>query len=281
MSEALTALKAPLPLWHPKAWYFDLIKVALGSVGRLSTGVRVGLAHGFDSGVMLDHVYRNEARGLGPLGRALDRLYLNAPGWAGIRNRRTLLTRKIAETIAEKTATGTEPVSVADLACGGGRYLLDALMLTDAGSVHATLRDYRLENVEAARTNAQHCGQNVVVEAGNAFSDSDLSRLGSCDLVVVSGLHEIVEDDPTVRYHFHQIARILQPGGVLIVTLQPDHPQLEFMARVLTTHTGAPWAMRLRSLDLIESWAEAAGFARLDVEMEPNGIFGVMRLRRI
>ena len=277
---ALAALKQPLPAWHPKAWYYGLTRLALDSLGRLSAGVRIGLEHGFDSGVMLDHVYRNEARGIGPLGRMLDRFYLDAPGWVGIRNRRALLSRSIATAIAERAAQSDVTVVVADLACGGGRYLLDALDQVDASRVRATLRDYRPENVAATRANAAQRGLAVLVEQADALSDWDLVRLGPCDLVVVSGLHEIIEADAPVRGHFEQIARILKPGGELIVTLQPDHPQLEFMARVLTTHTGAPWAMRLRPVALIQRWAEAAGFAPVAVEMEPTGIFGVMRLRR-
>ena len=281
---ALAALKQPLPAWHPMAWYYGLTRLALGSIGRLSAGVRIGLDHGFDSGVMLDHVYRNEADGIGSLGRMFDRLYLDAPGWVGIRNRRALLSRILAKTLAEtlaaRAAQHDEPVVVADLACGGGRYLLDALGQVDADGVQATLRDYRPENVAAARANAARLGLSVLVEQADAFSDWDFVRLGPCDLVVVSGLHEIIEADAPVRRHFEQIARILKPGGELIVTLQPDHPQLEFMARVLTTHTGAPWAMRLRPVALIRDWAEAAGFVPIEVEMEPTGIFGVMRLRR-
>ena len=56
----------------------------LRSVGRLSDGVRLGWRVGFDSGAMMDYVYRNRAAGITPLGRAIDRLYLNSVGWRGI-----------------------------------------------------------------------------------------------------------------------------------------------------------------------------------------------------
>jgi hypothetical protein len=97
---------------------------------------------------------------------------------------------------------------------------------------------------------------------------------------VVSGLHEIVDDDTLVENHFRQIAHILAPGGTLLVTVQPDNPQVEFIARVLKSHTGRRWAMRLRPVALTRGWLVAAGFIVEDVEMEPLGIFGVIRARK-
>jgi SAM-dependent methyltransferase len=276
----LEALTRPLPAWHPKAWYFALARGLLRSVGRLSKGVRIGLEHGFDSGVMLDHVYANRADGTGLFGRAIDRAYLNAPGWVGIRNRGALLEARIVDAVLQ-TAERRETVRLADLACGGGRYVLKALARTRGRArVSATLRDYRAENVAKARLNAVRLGVKATIEQADAFSDDDLARLGEVDVVIVSGLHEIVDDDERVEHHFRQIAGILAPGGILLVTVQPDHPQAEFIARVLNTHTGRPWAMRFRSLALTRGWIEAACFAVEDVKLERLGIFGVVRARK-
>ncbi len=277
----LAALKNPLPVWHPKAWLFAASRLALRTVGRLSKGIRIGLEHGFDSGVMLDHVYTNKAEGFGPIGRAIDRSYLDAPGWIGIRNRGRLLTRKLSETLRQTASEDGQELVLADLACGGGQYVLDALKQTREVSVQASLRDYRSENVLRARANAHARGLDVRVERRDAFSNADLAELAPCDVVIVSGLHEIIDDDALIQGHFSQVARLVKPGGTFIVTIQPDHPQLEFIARVLTTHTGRPWAMRLRSQELIEAWARGAGFRLIDAEMEEQGIFGVLRFEKV
>jgi SAM-dependent methyltransferase len=274
-------LTSPLPPLHPKAIKFGLARLFIRTVGRLSKGVEIGCTHGFDSGVMLDHVYANKAEGRFLIGRLIDRVYLDAPGWSGIRNRGELLRDTIfAE--AMKIAAGRKSVRLADLACGGGRYLLSALqMLRDAGiDVQATLRDYREENVWKAKENARRAGVEAAIETGDAFSDADLARLSGLELVVVSGLHEIIDDDRPVSHHFTQIAGLLAPGGRLIVTVQPDHPQVEFIARVLTSHSGRPWAMRLRSIALISAWAQDAGFIVETVTMERRGIFGVLVARK-
>jgi SAM-dependent methyltransferase len=276
----LAELTRPLPPLHPKAIRYGLARLFIRTAGRLSKGIAIGCAHGFDSGVMLDHVYANKAEGRFLVGRLIDRVYLDAPGWAGIRNRGELLRNTIVAEAA-KLADERKSVRLADLACGGGRYLLSALrMLRDSGvNVQAILRDYREENVRKAKENAAKEAIGAVIEPGDAFSDADLGGLASPapqDLVIVSGLHEIIDDDALVRRHFTQVARLLAPGGRLIVTVQPDHPQVEFIARVLTSHSGRPWAMRLRSAGLISAWAKEAGFIVESVTMERRGIFGVL-----
>ena len=276
----LDDLVKPLPFWSPKAWYYAAARGLIGSVGRLSKGIRLGLERGFDSGVMLDYVYENRPQGSGRLGRAIDGLFLEAPGWRGIRNRGRLLEEKIAGAV-RAAAPRRRPVRLADLACGGGRYVLGALKsVGEAVPGEAVLRDYRRENVDKAAANAAALGLDVRVEQADAFADHQLARLAPVDVAVVSGLHEIVPDDARVEAHFGQVASILAPGGRLLLTVQPDHPQLEFIARVLRSHTGRPWAMRLRPLETTLRWIEAAGLVPESVDMEPLGIFGVVSARK-
>jgi SAM-dependent methyltransferase len=281
MTSQLETLTRPLPTWSPKGLRYAIARFLLGTVGRLSTGIRIGHQHGFDSGVMLDYVYDNRAHGTTFAGRLIDRVYLDAPGWTGIRNRGALIRSVIVEH-AQEIARTKESVVVVDLACGGGRYVLAALSeLKRRGvMVQATLRDYRPENVLKARANATALDVDPIVESGDAFSEADLAGLQTADLVIVSGLHEIVDDDRLVRQHFRQIAGLLARGGRLILTVQPQHPQLEFIARVLTTHTGRPWAMRLRSVELVCAWAREAGLSVESVAMEELGIFGVLVARK-
>jgi SAM-dependent methyltransferase len=279
MSPTYDDLIRPLPAWNPASWYYACARGALRYGAKLSKGLAIGQRHGFDSGVMLDHVYENRAEGYGPIGRAIDRFYLNAVGWRGIRNRGALMQETIvreARAMAITCAASDEPVRLADLACGGGRYALGALAELEDVPVNAVFRDYEITNVDAATGNAQSLGVTARIETGDAFSDKALEPLVGSDLVIVSGLHEIVPDDRTVRRHFGQVARILKPGGRLIVTIQPNHPQLQFIARVLKSHTGKPWAMRLRPVEQTWDWLKQAGFRVVSQSMEPTGIFGVI-----
>lgn len=281
-SNELASLTRRLSPLSPRGLYYALARGFMHSLGRLSEGIRIGHRHGFDSGAMLDYVYADRAQGFTPLGRLIDRAYLDAPGWAGIRNRGALLRATLTDELADMAAAQRHPLVLADLACGGARYVLDGLAdARDRGiAVDATLRDYRSENVETAAANAALRGIAATIERADAFDDAALAALPQPDLVVVSGLHEIIPRDDIVVRHLHQIASLLPVGGRLVLTVQPEHPQLEFIARVLTSHTGQPWAMRLRPLALTRRWLEEAGFIAGRPVFEERGIFGVLVARR-
>ncbi|MCM1983689.1 class I SAM-dependent methyltransferase family protein [Lyngbya confervoides] len=267
----------PLPVWHPKALYYGIFRLLLRSVGRLSKGIRLGLNYGFDSGVMLEYVYGNRAQGTTFVGRGLDRLYLNSVGWKGIRERGQILQQVLRETLDQNRAQQIHSYLL-DVACGGGRYDLEVLAQCPADSFSATLRDYRRENIEKATQLAQQLGVSVTLEQADAFSDVALAQVQPApNIIVVSGLHEILPDNDLICHHFRQLYEIMAPQGTLIYTIQPHHPQLELIARTLNSHTGKPWVMRLRSLELTQEWARAAGFETFEVHQGCYGIFGVVK----
>ena len=71
------------------------------------------------------------------------------------------------------------------------------------------------------------------------------------------------------------LSQSLAEGGFLIYTNQPWHPQLE-MIRVLTSHRdGKPWIMRRRTQAEMDELAESVGFEKLQMEIDPWGIFTV------
>lgn len=278
-------LSRPLPPTSPKRWYYGLVKRVMRAASPLSAGLSTGFTHGFDSGVMLEHVYQNQPRGRGVVGKFIDRVYLNAPGWKGIRARGELVKDALRAALhAELQARPQGPVRLLDVACGGGRYDLEVLREFQQQhpdvTVEATLRDYAQVNVDSARALGESLGvRGVRYERADAFSDADLARAaegGAPDLVLVSGLHEILPDDALIEHHYLQLGRIIRPGGTLIYTVQPVHPQLEFIARTLPSHTGQPWVMRLRSREQVAGWAAAAGFRTQAQWTEPQGIFGVV-----
>jgi SAM-dependent methyltransferase len=273
-------LSRPLPIWHPKAIYYGIFRFLLKTIGQLSDGVRIGLKYGFDSGVMLEYVYRNCPSGKTFIGVAIDRVFLNSQGWKGIRERGEILKNVLRQVIQENCDRGIT-TKLLDVACGGGRYDLEVLMAFPADVILATLRDYKAENVQKAQELAAYLGVTARIEQADAFSDEDLNRvLPRPNLIVVSGLHEILPDNALICHHFQQLSRILEPGGTLIYTIQPYHPQLELIARTLNSHTGKPWVMRLRSRQLTQEWAAAAGFQNFEVQIDSVGIFGVVKANK-
>jgi len=273
-------LLRPLPVWNPKAWYYGLMNLALKTIGKLSQGIQIGFQYGFDSGVMLEYVYKNRPSGITPLGTLIDWFYLNSQGWRGIRERSQLMKSTLREVLRSYQQQNIA-CHLLDVACGGGRYDLEVLQEFTSDAIAVTLRDYKLENVTKARQLALQFRVTAQIEQADAFNDADLDRvMPKPNVVIVSGLHEILPNDALIKHHFQQLYRILDTSGTLIFTIQPQHPQLEMIARTLPAHTGLPWVMRVRSWELTRQWAEEAGFQNFHVQMEPNGIFGVVTAKK-
>ena len=76
------------------------------------------------------------------------------------------------------------------------------------------------------------------------------------------------------------LADAIEPGGYLVYTNQPWHPQVEFIARVLTNREGKPWIMRRRTQAEMDELVRAAGFEKLRQEIDQWGIFSVSLARR-
>jgi SAM-dependent methyltransferase len=277
---AYEQLLRPLPIWHPKAWYYGFLSLSLRTLGQLSQGIKLGYRYGFDSGVMLEYVYRNRPSGVSVLGKWIDWIYLNSQGWRGIRERSNLMKATLHTVLAQYQQPG-KTCYLLDVACGGGRYDLEVLQTFAPGTVQATLRDYKAENVAKARQLAEQMQVQATIEQADAFCSNTLNQTNPRpDVIVVSGLHEILPNDALIANHFQQLYRILAPGGTLVFTIQPQHPQLELIARTLPAHTGKLWAMRLRSWELTQQWATVAGFRNFQKKMEPNGIFGVVTAQK-
>jgi len=260
---------------------FALVRGGMKTGGRLSKGIDLGWRSGFDSGLTLDYVYENKAQGSTPLGRLIDRNYLNSPGWRGIRERKknleTLLRRVIEKTHAEGL-----PVRIIDIAAGGGRYLLETMRDLRETPMTALLRDYKPENVEAIQRLATEFGlTNVTVAAGDAFDRGSLATIQPRPTIgIVSGLFELFPGNARVLTSLQGLADAIQPGGYLIYTNQPWHPQVEFIARVLRNREGQPWIMRRRTTAEMDELVRAAGFEKVEMEVDEWGMFTVSIARR-
>jgi SAM-dependent methyltransferase len=249
--------------------------------GRLSKGIDLGWRSGFDSGLTLDYVYENKARGRTPLGRLIDRSYLDSPGWRGIRERKKNLETLLRQVI-EKTHAEGRPVRIVDIAAGGGRYLLETMRDLREIPMTALLRDYKQENVEAIRRLAAEFGlTNVTVASGDAFNRASLAAIEPRPTIgIVSGLFELFPGNRGVLASLRGLADAIEPGGYLIYTNQPWHPQVEFIARVLRNREGQPWIMRRRTTAEMDELVRAADFEKMEMQVDEWGMFTVSIARR-
>ncbi len=258
------SLAAPLPRNSPRDLYWRATRAGLSLGKGLSAGVKLGFDTGFDSGSTLDYVYRNQPTGKGKLGRLIDQNYLDA----------------IAHLREQQ-----RPVHIVDIAAGHGRYILEALQGLEQLPDSILLRDYSELNVQQGSALIREKGLADIARflQGDAFDRQSLATLEQPPtLGVVSGLYELFPSNQLVGNSLAGLADAIEDGGYLVYTGQPWHPQLEMIARALTSHRGGEaWVMRRRSQAEMDQLVEAAGFRKLAQRIDEWGIFSVSLAQRV
>ncbi|WP_373386787.1 bifunctional alpha/beta hydrolase/class I SAM-dependent methyltransferase [Pseudomonas alcaligenes] len=278
------SLAAPLPKNSLGDLYWRTTRAGLKLGSGLSDGVKLGFETGFDSGSTLDYVYRNQPSGKSALGRLIDANYLNSIGWRGIRQRK-LHAEELLRLAMGRLREAGKAVRIVDIAAGHGRYILESLEGLEHKPDAILLRDYSDINVRDGSALIEQKGLGDIARfvKGDAFDRADLAALDpKPTLAVVSGLYELFGSNQMIGDSLAGLAAAVEEGGYLVYTGQPWHPQLELIARALTSHRqGQAWVMRRRSQAEMDQLVEAAGFRKLEQRIDEWGIFSVSLAQRV
>jgi SAM-dependent methyltransferase len=256
-------------------------RIMLGKLGQLSDGMRIGLTHGFDSGASLDYVYRNQAGGRFGIGKIIDRGYLDAVGWRGIRLRKVHMHQALSQLIAQHQ--GEQPLRILDVAAGSGRYVLETVKRFQDVPMEITLRDFEQHNLDQARrlTEQLQLRSPIHFQRRDAFDAASYpASEGKYDIVIVSGLYELFSENAPVLRSLQAITSVMSDGAHLVYTGQPWHPQLEMIAQTLRNHRGKPWIMRPRTQAELDGLVAAGGCRKVRTQIGLEGIFTVSVARK-
>jgi alpha-beta hydrolase superfamily lysophospholipase/ubiquinone/menaquinone biosynthesis C-methylase UbiE len=277
-------ISTPLALLTPGGMYWALTRLNIRFGAWFSMGMKIGIKTGFDSGSTLDYVYENKPRGLGPGGRIIDKTFLEAIGWRGIRQRKVHLEDMIGLALAQ-LKKAKRSAHMLDIAAGHGRYVLDAVEKSGSKPDSIRLQDYSPINVAAGSKMISERGLGAIASfhEADAFDAEKLALTSpKPDLAIVSGLYELFPDNAQISASLSGLAKAMKPGALLLYTGQPWHPQLEMIARALTSHRGgAAWVMRRRTQAEMDQLVEAAGFRKIEQRIDEWGIFTVSMAERV
>ena len=249
-------------------------RFSMQHLGFLSKGMKTGLKYGFDSGVTLDHVYKNKAQGVTAIGKLIDKGYLNSIGWKGIRQRKINTINTIESKIASLQAAG-KAVNILDIAGGPARYLIE--IADKYQDVTIQVRDYQIQNIEQGQALAAERNlTNITYTQSDAFDLANY-HLDECqpNIVIISGVFELFPDNALISRAIEGVASIMAEQGFLIYTGQPWHPQLQQIANVLGNHQQSKWIMRRRCQYELDNLFAQFGFKKDNMLIDNWGIFTV------
>ena len=270
-------LQRDLPLKSPRAWRFGELALASRAGALVSDGLRVGYAHGFDSGPFMAHVYANRAAGRTALGRRVDGRLLSRRTCVAFREIRELARQAVLDAIDAQA--GEAPV-IADLAAGPAPYLLEAIASRPGAT--AVVCDIDPAALAQAKAAARRLGveDRVRTLRADAFDRDALRALEPRpDVVIELGLYGIYHDDGLIERHFEDLADLVAPRQI-VLNVQTQNPEIEYIARVWRDHRGERCVWRLRSAERLLGWAAAAGYAPRTVAADSEGIYRVARVER-
>lgn len=270
-------LQHELPPLSARALRYRLAAAGSRAGALLSDGLRIGYAHGFDSGQFMAHVYANEPRGHTALGRLIDRRLLSCGTCEAFREIRVLGRRALEQALR---AADTDTPVVADLAAGPAPYLFE--VLAEHPGASAIIGDIDPSVLDLARARAAALGMSKRVRfvQASAFDRAALAALEPTpDVVVELGLYGIYPDDKLIERHFQDLADTVGTSQI-VFNVQTRNPEIEHIARVWRDHRGERCVWRLRPAESILRWAAQAGYEQASLEADRHRIYRVGRLAR-
>ena len=254
--------------------FYSIQKFSMRTFGFLSKGISLGLKYGFDSGISLDYIYKNQANGKLLIGKFIDRFYLNQIGWRGVRERKKNLLSLIEEKI---TSLGEKNVKILDVAGGTGNYLFD--IKEKYPNVQILINEFKKSNIEVGEeVIKKNNWENISFIDYDCFDKETYKKINyTPNIVIISGVFELFENNKMLENTISGIAEILDKNGAVIYTGQPWHPQLKQIALVLNSHkgNGKSWLMRRRSEKELDSLFENYNLKKEKMLIDNDGIFTV------
>lgn len=253
---------------------FKFQKWSLNTIGKISKGMEIGLKHGFDSGASLDYVYHNQPQGKLGVGKMMDKNYLEAIGWTGIRIRKQHLIQFLEQKIKSLQQEGRK-VKILDIAGGTGNYLFD--IKEKYPEVEIVVNEFVKANIEIGEKVIQEKKyQNIRFTNFDCFNPETYKKLNfEPNITIVSGILELFGDNEMASKAIQGVNSISEKNSFIVYTGQPWHPQLKMIAYVLNNHQNKDWIMRRRSQKELDRMMIFNNIQKENMLIDDFGIFTV------
>lgn len=253
---------------------FKFQKWSLGTIGKISNGMAIGIKHGFDSGASLDYVYHNQPKGKLGFGKMMDKNYLEAIGWRGIRIRKQHLIQLLEQNI-QRLKKESRKIKILDIAGGTGNYLFDIKEKYPEAEI--VINEFVKANIEIGEKVIQEKKyQNIRFTNFDCFDPETYKKVNfEPNITIVSGILELFGENEMASKAIQGINSISEQNSFIVYTGQPWHPQLKMIAYVLNNHQNKDWIMRRRSQKELDRVMTFNTIKKENMLIDDFGIFTV------
>ena len=202
--------------------------------------------------------------------------YLNSVGWRGIRQRKVHLQELLAEAIRRMHADG-DAVHILDIATGCGRYVLDTIRPCRRSRSRRCCAIITPANLGSRPAIGAEMGLPTSCSSkGTRSTAASLAAVRPApNVAIVSGLYELFPENGKVLNSLRGLAdgpsagRLSDlHGPALASATGNDRP-------VLVNREQQPWIMRRRTQEELDELVRAAGFEKIAMRIDEDGIFTV------
>lgn len=253
---------------------FKFQKFSLNNIGKISNGMAIGLKHGFDSGASLHYVYQNQPKGKLGFGKMMDKNYLNAIGWKGIRIRKEHLIQLLEQNIQSLKKEGRK-IKILDIAGGTGNYLFD--IKEKYPETEIVINEFVKANIEIGEQVIKDKNyQNIRFTNFDCFDPETYKKINfEPNITIISGILELFGDNEMAAKAIKGASSVSENNSFVVYTGQPWHPQLKMIAYVLNNHQNKDWVMRRRSQKELDRVMKHSGVRKDNMLIDDYGIFTV------
>ena len=122
---------------------------------------------------------------------------------------------------------------------------------------------------------------NFEFQQADAMSDADFRFKSPPNIFVSSGLYDWCEDDEKVKLSMRLVYKSLAADGYFIFTNQNLAVNTDFIKEMFKDVDISSLNVKIRKKELVNSWAESAGFTILDTKTDQWGYYSITLAQKI
>lgn len=249
------------------------------SISKLGRNVIKGQA---DSGLNIDHMYRNRAKGITRLGKFIDNVLLNLPAVKATRNKKDIIM-KILRNEIENNIILDKKTKILDIASGPARYIVDVITSYTHDKIEVLCLDSNRKSINFGRALAGK--KPIRYTKANVFNLRHLKSLSRKlkwipNILITTGFFEMLQDE-IFRKMLKDAYDHIEEEGLIIFTSQADNPSKNLMSELGKKQNGQSWNIFFRTPEYLRRLMIKTGFRDVIISIDQWGMYEYCTGRKI